>query len=571
MDNKKDSPGNPKPGGSGAGSSRPHATLDLKATEVKTPESQDPKSAKTDAKKDDVKDTPKDTKKPTAEAAKPTAAKAATSGGAKPESPASDKSGAKPGPAKSPAPARSGGTGGFFTHLAAGLAGGIIALLAADMLAGQLGLTRTGERNEATVALQERVTALENAGASSSDLSKQLSSVESQVRKLQGLNGSVDRLSKQQNTLAGKVTALEGKSDASDAANIQERLTKLEDRLAAMSAAAENDPESGRLPQLAALTGKIADLESTMTNQIDALRKQVNKEIDTRISAVSETSETARSGTQRIDRELAGLKAEEAERDARLNKLTAESERAATTAKANQEQIAQLKSDLEARLGSLAKPEDIAGAVQPLSSKISSLEQNVQGVVRSESERKATASRIVLSLELGNLKRAIDRGKPFAPELAQAKKLAGDTIDLAPLTPFSDTGVPTLSELKQEYRTVAHKMIDAETTPADGSIVDRLLAGARSVVRVRKVSHDAEDKSVEAVVARMETALAQDRLGDVLAQYKTLPAPVQDAGEDFIAKVEARNSVDQALASVEKQLKTSLVAPDGAPADTAQE
>lgn len=582
--NKKDSPGNPKPGGSGPGSSRPHATLDLKATEVKPPETKaadvkgaeakttEAKTTETKAAESQAADTKatdskagaaKDAKKPTAEDAKSAAAKA-PAGAAKPGD-------AKPAAPKTPAPARTGGTGGFFTHLAAGLAGGIIALLAADMLANQLGLTRTGENGEAMVALQERLSALETAGKDSSDLPTRVASVEAQTRKLDQLRTSLDRLSKQEGELAAKVSALESKSAAGTDAAVQERLTKLEDRLATMSAAAENDPQAGRLPQLAALTGKIADLESTMTNQLDALRKQVNQEIDTRFTAVSESSETARSGTQRIDRELAGLKAEEAERDARLNKLTADSERAATTAKANQEQIAQLKSDLDARLGTLAKPEDIATAVQPLTSKISSLEQNVQGVVKSEDERKATAGRIVLSLELGNLKRAIDRGRPFAPELDQAKKVAGDSIDLAPLTPFSQTGVPTLAELQTEFKSVAFKMIDAELAPSDGSIVDRLLAGAKSVVRVRKISHNAEDTSVEAVVSRMETALAEDRLGDVLDQYKSLPAPVQDAGQDFIAKVEARNSVDQALASVERQLKTSLVTPDAAPAGTAQE
>jgi len=580
MDNKKDSPGNQKPGGSGAGSGRPHATIDLKATEVKTAETKAAESKASDVKASAAKEEPKDAKKeaakPATEDAKAAAAKAAPAEGAKPGATASASPTSKPADTKQPAapnaaPARTGGAGGFFTHLAAGLAGGIIALLAADMLAGQLGLTRTGERSEEMVALQERLSALESNSKSGTDLSPQVTALETQVAKLDQLRASVDSVAKQQRTLESKVTALETKAAAGSEFNMQERLTKLEDQLAAMSAAAENDPEAGRLPQLAALTGKIADLESTMSNQIDALRKQVNKEIDTRFTAVSEASETARSGTQRIDRELAGLKAEESERDARLNRLTAESDQAAATAKANQEQIAKLKSDLEARLGSLAKPEDIAGAVQPLTAKISSLEQNVQGVVKSEDERKATAGKIVLSLELGNLKRAIDRGRPFAAELAQAQKLAGGGVDLDPLLPFANSGVPTLADLRQQFKSVAYKMIDAEEAQSDGSIVDRLLAGAKSVVRVRKISHNAEDTSVEAVVARMETALSEDRLGDVLAQYKTLPAPVQDAGQDFIAKVEARNSVDQALASVERQLKTSLVTPDAQPAGTAQE
>ena len=60
--------------------------------------------------------------------------------------------------------------------------------------------------------------------------------------------------------------------------------------------------------------------------------------------------------------------------------------------------------------------------------------------------------------------------------------------------------------------------IDAEAEPADSSMVDRLLSGARSIVRVRKAGHAADDTSLEAVIGRMETALKDGRLADVLAQ-----------------------------------------------------
>ena len=61
----------------------------------------------------------------------------------------------------------------------------------------------------------------------------------------------------------------------------------------------------------------------------------------------------------------------------------------------------------------------------------------------------------------------------------------------------------------------------------------------------------------------METALNDDRLGDVLQEARTLPQPAQDAAQEFLAKVEARYAVDRALQAVETQLKTSLLAPPG--------
>jgi hypothetical protein len=106
-------------------------------------------------------------------------------------------------------------------------------------------------------------------------------------------------------------------------------------------------------------------------------------------------------------------------------------------------------------------------------------------------------------------------------------------------------------------------MVEAQSQPVDGSVMDRLLAGAKSVVRVRKVSHSADDTTVEAIAGRMETALEDGRLGDVLAEAKALPPPSAAAARDWLAKVEARHAAGQAIAAIETQLKSSLA---GAPA-----
>lgn len=312
------------------------------------------------------------------------------------------------------------------------------------------------------------------------------------------------------------------------------------------------------------MTGKISDLESTIANQLAALRKGVSQEIETRLAAATEASEAARSGTQRIDRELASIKADEAQITARLDSLKAESDRDGATLQTTQQRLDELKSDLAARLNSYTKPADVTAAVAPVYAKVVALEEKVQGVVKSEKDRKANAQRILLALQLGNLKRAIDRGQGYATELEEARKLSDGTIDLAPLERFQDQGVPTLAELRQDFRAVAFKMIDAATEPADGSIVGRLLAEARSVVRVRKISHSPDDKSVEAMVGRMETALNEGRLGDVIDEAKTLPPPAAEAAKDFLAKVEAREAVDRALTAVDAKLKASLSTAKGA-------
>lgn len=560
--NKNEPDKKPAGSASAAAGSRPHATLDLKATEV-TPPAPKPQAGPAPAKSEAAQ---------VAEASAQSKA-AASAPGASPT--AADKTGAsataksaggKPPPSSAPRPAPR-GYGGFFTHVAAGLAGGLVALLAADMLASQLGFETT-DRPDPTRGLEQRIASLEaNRGQRTvpTDVANRLAAAETKLTELEQLDANVDGITKKQgeldeglNTLKDKLSAEGG--DTGTAA----RVAKLEEQLSLMASAAERDPQSGRLPQLAAISGKLADLESTLATQLDALRKSVALEIDTRLASATEAGQAARSGTQRMDRELSTLKAESAEISTGVTALKSDSDRVAASLKTTQEEIKRLKADLDTRLASFARAEDVSTAVSPITGKLAALQQDVQGVIKSEGDRKTTAERIVLSLELANLKRAIDRGRAYAPELEQARKVAGTNVDLAPLERFALEGVPTPTELRSQFKPVAFKIIDAEEQPADASIVDRLLAGASSVVRVRKTDHNPDDKSIEAVVSRMEIALNEDRLGDVLLEAKSLPAPAQDAAQDFLAKVQAREAVDRALASVETQLKASLAA---APAD----
>ena len=140
MTTRKDDPAKPAAGGD-TSSSRPHATLDLKATVVSPPsgskdEKQPAKDEKAAAPAEPVK----------ASASLPGASPRGEAGAAKPE-------GARR-PVPTPPPSKKvGGYGGFFTHLAAGIAGGVVALLAADMLASQLNLSGPADREDATAAL----------------------------------------------------------------------------------------------------------------------------------------------------------------------------------------------------------------------------------------------------------------------------------------------------------------------------------------------------------------------------------------------------------------------------------
>ena len=189
---------------------------------------------------------------------------------------------------------------------------------------------------------------------------------------------------------------------------------------------------------------------------------------------------------------------------------------------------------------------------------MAALESSMQGVVTAEEARKVNAERIVLSLELGNLKRAMERGEKYHAELAEVKRISGTRLDVAALERYQSTGVLTVPELARSFRSVVNTMLDADALPEGASMVDRLLTGAKTIVRVRRTGHADDDTSTEAIIARMETALADNRLGDVLAESKKLSPRALAPAQEWLRKVDARQSVDTALVAIDATLKSSL-------------
>lgn len=605
MADKKSTPDKSKSPESVAGK-KPHATLDLKATEIKPSTgsgsgSSSASSASSQPGKPTVSSVSgsasgsvsgagakPDDKKPGAAAAKPGEPAKTASGGpdkgkagddkGKP----SDKASAAP---KAPPPPRQpsssgSGIGRFFSLLLAGIVGGFLALLGADSLQPQiaqlktnLGLPAGGSQSEDLVGkLSSRLAALEKAksgggAAAEKALSDKLAAAEKRIAELEALKASVDTLKQSQKELGAKTAELSEKAGSPAEGNgvAEERIAKLEQQLETMSAFAESNKNSGVVPRLAALTGRMADLEETLKNQIAAVRAGVGQDVETRLSQIAESSEAARSGTQRMDRQLSGVANDTARLTQQVETVKADTTRLGDTLRVVQEETAKITSrldglegDVNAKVAKLASPQDVAKAVEPVATQVAGLESKVANVVSAEQDRKQNAKRIVLTLELANLERAIERGDSFTAELEQVKSTAGGLIDVSKLETFGTAGVVPVAKLKDLFRPVANQIIEASAAPADGSVFDQLMANARSVVKIRKVAHADSDKSPEAVVSRIETALGAGRLADVLSLVKDLPEAGQAAAAGWLKKVEDRHAVDVALGAIEDQLKTSL-------------
>lgn len=564
-----------------SGSKRPYATLDLKATEIKVSKIADAPAASGAVKPEAVPlplpasayaTASPAAAKASAAAAKPAAppSPSAAQAAAAARAPASDKD-TSSGPTAGAKPVSSGPSetvivqnrGGFLSHLAASLIGGAIALGGWAYGVPELqkqGLIPAAIGTGGAEGVAERIAKLEAAAAA------KLDAAESRLAALEKSSGAIGELKEAQSRLVAETkAALASAASDAGAPDQLERLTAVENRLKAMADAGANDPNAGRMEQLAALTGKVADLETSLATQLTALRKSVSGDVEARVVSANEAAEAAKSGMQRIDREMAGLKTDSAKLDERIAALKAEIDRTVEQSKVRQEEFAKLKVALDDVKGSTAKPGDVTAAIAPVSAKIAEIEQGLKDVAAAEAARQTNAERVVLALELQNLKRALDRGQKYEEELAEVEKAAGGKFDLAPLVKFKDQGVPTLADLTRDFRPSVNAMMDAETAPEGGSVVDKLIAGAKSVVRVRRTDLADTDLSAEAIAARMEKALKDGRLGDVLSEASTLSPKAKDAAQPFLDRVSARASVDKALASLENQLKSSLTGAPGEP------
>lgn len=448
--------------------------------------------------------------------------------------------------------------GGFFSHLAAGIVGGLAAFGAGQWALPQIGadffpLPKAADKD---LAMEARLSALEKRDPGSAPESAVPSD---RLEKIEKALQDIPALAERQTKLAADTKA--ALASAAGDAGVPEQLTrlaKLEEQLKAMTEAGASDPNAGRVPQLATLTGKVSDLETSLATQLTALRKSVGEDIEGRMTAATEASEAAKSGTQRIDREIAAIKGEALKAGERLQAMTANSEKLAETVAQTQQETAAVKSALDGLKTAFAKPADVTAAIAPVSAKLDELDKDVQAIATTERDRRSNAERVLLSLNLQNLKRALDSGQKFGTELEQIQKISGETIDLSALAKFKDEGVPATPGLVKDFKAAAIAAIDASRGTQSSSVWDRLIDGAKSIVHIRRVSEVPDENSVEAVTGRMETALAEARLGDFVKEAKGLPPKAQDAVKSVVDRVNARLSVETAVASLETQLKTSI-------------
>jgi hypothetical protein len=201
---------------------------------------------------------------------------------------------------------------------------------------------------------------------------------------------------------------------------------------------------------------------------------------------------------------------------------------------------------------------EIAAQSAALQQRLSAAERELEALTRSQTERQADARTASLTLALTNLKRAVSEGRPFPSEMAAVETLSSGKLPVSQLAAYKETGVASMVDLQSDFAEASKKTIEQHYANKSGGFMGEMLNRAKSVVQIKPA--DSGGDSVEAILARMGTALKSNDLKTALMQGAALDHPPQEM-MNWFAKGQARATADEALRKTDQELLASLTKP----------
>ncbi len=337
--------------------------------------------------------------------------------------------------------------------------------------------------------------------------------------------------------LEGRIAKLEAAPQTPDN---REAIEKLQTRVADLEAKASGTP-----PELAALTERVVQLETSLKSMAEAAKdggsvadaaaisQQIN-EAEKRLDEKIETAlAEAKAGTGTDTTAIDSLKKELADVDAKLKALT------------------------EAELGS-EEASQLLPEMAVLDERLRKIESTLPQLLEAVDEDINDTKRATLAIAFANLRAAVDDGRPYADELAALTQLSPGTADFGSLLDYEDTGIPTMRALTASFEEAREDALSTQQSSGDASIIDRLLGSAESLVKIRRIDEAAEGGEPDAVLARAGAKLEQGDLGAAVNEVETLQRAPREAFTKWLDAAKARLGAEVTLQRLQNILLVSL-------------
>lgn len=346
--------------------------------------------------------------------------------------------------------------------------------------------------------------------------------------------------------------------------------------------------------QLTALQSSIVEVQKTATADTGPDMTAINQTIDEKLSAleksISETGVTPeavasvdRSVAEIVDRVAAlEVKQDEFSKDLsddgdtgdvvnvaqtlaaiatirqRLSDIDAVQKDNLATLSTLSDQIAGLEPRLVAVDSLKGRLDDVAGQIEKATS--TSSDQSAKLAALENRIANGADQKAALAIAAAALKSDIDRGVSFSASLDTMVSVAGSDQDFAGLRPFAETGVATATALAAEFdRETSDAILSTLNKAADDSLSSQLLAGARSLVKVRPIK-PLEGDTPDALISQIYDALSGGDLAKAASLWDKLPDEGKSVSQGWHDRLVARLTTDTLI---EKTLKSYLLSSAG--------
>ncbi|MBX6424304.1 MAG: hypothetical protein IRZ09_00020 [Variibacter sp.] len=183
-----------------------------------------------------------------------------------------------------------------------------------------------------------------------------------------------------------------------------------------------------------------------------------------------------------------------------------------------------------------------AGEIDNLGRRVGSLEavaRTLQERLAADStrdrDRAARFAAAALALRL-----AVERGEPYAAELAAMEALVENPERLKPLEEAATEGIVGAGALARELsRLIVGLRPPADAGPETGGLLDRLQASASKLVRIRPAGEETSPAAEDALAA-LEAKAARADIAGALAEAEKLPDALRAPLEPWMQKARTR-------------------------------
>jgi hypothetical protein len=295
------------------------------------------------------------------------------------------------------------------------------------------------------------------------------------------------------------------------------------------------------------------------------------------ISARLDRIEQALQGPPRTDAALAGrIAAAEAQAKALGDSVAALTRRVDDLAVAAQTALVEAKSAAEAakEAAKNAAPSTAQNAVQrsdveAVESRVAAVQTAMKSLDADFAQRTSSANaddRVMrLTIAAEALRAAVERGAPFAGELAAVKALGADPKATAPLEPFAVKGLISTAELGRELAGLTPALSRAtEPRPSNTSLLATLESRAQKLVRITPVgtAQPPAGDDAAAVIGRLNADAATGDIDAALGEIAKLPDEARALAKAWADKAGAREAALAQSRRIAAEALTALAKPE---------